>query len=154
MKSLWKNSVAVLTILSILPFSQAAVHAEQKHSESITASQVDVQTKKLSIEKESTLSAAERAFVGKVKAKKGVHRQGDLYVVSRGEVPTSGYGLKVVGTEQGWEMLTVYVELTNPAPEDITMPAVHTPYIIVRASLPPYTTMVFMDAKTDKVLFQ
>ncbi|GED58333.1 protease complex subunit PrcB family protein [Brevibacillus formosus] len=154
MKSLWKNSVAVLTILTILPFSQTAVHAEQKHSESVKASQVDVQTKKLSIEKEGTLSAAERAFVGKVKAKKGVHRQGDLYVVSRGEMPTSGYSLKVVGTEQGWEMLTVYVELTNPAPEDIVMPAVHTPYIIVRASLPPYTTMVFMDAKTDKVLFQ
>ncbi|WP_429844894.1 protease complex subunit PrcB family protein [Brevibacillus sp. FIR094] len=154
MKSLWKNSVAVLTILSILPFSQAAVHAEQKHSESIAASQVDVQTKKLSIEKEGRLSAAERAFVGKVKSKKGVHRQGDLFVVSRGEMPTSGYSLKVVGTQQGWEMLTVYVDLTNPAPEDITLPAVHTPYIIVRASLPSYTTMVFIDAKTDKVLFQ
>ncbi|TKI54789.1 protease complex subunit PrcB family protein [Brevibacillus antibioticus] len=154
MKSLWKNSVAVLSILSILPFSQTAVHAEQKHSESTTASQVGVQTKKLSIEKEDTLSEAERAFVGKVKERKGVHRQGDLYVVSRGELPTSGYNLKVVGTKQGWEMLTVYVELTNPAPEDIIMPAVQTPYIIVRASLPPYTTMVFMDAKTDKVLFQ
>ncbi|MGG4447988.1 protease complex subunit PrcB family protein [Brevibacillus porteri] len=154
MKSLWKNSVAVLTILSILPFSQTAVNAEQKHSGPISTSQVDVQTKKLSIEKEGRLSAAERAFVGKVKSKKGVHRQGDLYVVSRGEMPTSGYSLKVVGTQQGWEMLTVYVELTNPTPEDITMPAVHTPYIIVRASLPPYTTMVFMDATTDKVLFR
>ncbi|EJL21608.1 protease complex subunit PrcB family protein [Brevibacillus sp. BC25] len=154
MKSLWKNSVAVLTILSILPFSQTAVHAEQKHSEPISISQVDVQTKKLSIEKEGSLTAVERAFVGKVKSKKGVHRQGDLYVVSRGEMPTSGYNLKVVGTQQGWEMLTVYVELTNPAPEEITMPAVHTPYIIVRASLPPYTTMVFMDANTDKVLFR
>lgn len=154
MKSLWKNSVAVLTILSILPFSQTAVHAEQKHSGPISISQVDVQTKKLSIEKEGRLSASEQAFVGKVKSKKGVHRQGDLYVVSRGEMPTSGYSLKVVGTQQGWEMLTVYVELTNPAPEDITMPAVHTPYIIVRASLPPYTTMVFMDATTDKVLFR
>ncbi|MED1785357.1 protease complex subunit PrcB family protein [Brevibacillus fortis] len=154
MKSLLKNSVAVLTILSILPFSQAAVHAEQKHSEPISTSQVDVQTKKLSIEKEGRLSAAERAFVGKVKSKKGVHRQGDLYVVSRGEMPTSGYGMKVVGTQQGWEMLTVYVELTNPAPEDITMPAVHTPYLIVRASLPSYTTMVFVDATTDKVLFR
>ncbi|MGG4439524.1 protease complex subunit PrcB family protein [Brevibacillus fortis] len=154
MKSLLKNSVAVLTILSILPFSQAAVHAEQKHSEPISTSQVDVQTKKLSIEKEGRLSAAERAFVGKVKSKKGVHRQGDLYVVSRGEMPTSGYGMKVVGTQQGWEMLTVYVELTNPVPEDITMPAVHTPYLIVRASLPSYTTMVFVDATTDKVLFR
>ncbi|MFG0217192.1 protease complex subunit PrcB family protein [Brevibacillus porteri] len=154
MKSLWKNSVAVLTILSVLPFSQTVVHAEQKHSGPISTSQVDVQTKKLSIEKEGRLSAAERAFVGKVKSKKGVHRQGDLFVVSRGEMPTSGYSLKVVGTQQGWEMLTVYVELTNPAPEDITMPAVHTPYIIVRASLPPYTTMVFMDATTDTVLFR
>ncbi|NRR20864.1 protease complex subunit PrcB family protein [Brevibacillus sp. MS2.2] len=154
MKSLWKNSVAVLTILSILPFSQTGVHAEQKHSGPITTSQVDMQTKKLSIVKEGTLTASEREFVGKVKSKKGVHRQGDLYVVSRGEMPTSGYSLKVVGTQQGWEMLMVYVELTNPAPEEITLPAVHTPYIIVRASLPPYTTMVFMDAKTDKVLFR
>ncbi|MFF0825675.1 protease complex subunit PrcB family protein [Brevibacillus sp. NPDC003359] len=154
MKSLWKNSVAVLTILSILPFSQAAVHAEQKDSGPISTSQVDVQTKKFSIEKEGSLSADERAFVGKVKSKKGVHRQGDLYVVSRGEMPTSGYGLKVVGTQQGWEMLAVYVELTNPAPEDITTPAVQTPYIIVRASLPSYTTMVFIDATTDKVLFR
>lgn len=154
MKSLWKNSVAVLTMLSILPLSQSAVHAEQKQSQPILASHVDMSTETFSIEKEGSLSAVEQAFVEKVKSKKGVHNQGDLYVVSRGEMPTSGYGLKVVGVQQGWEMLTIYVELTNPSPEDITTPAMHTPYIILRASLPPYTSMVFVDVKTDKVLFQ
>ncbi|MFS0552894.1 protease complex subunit PrcB family protein [Brevibacillus sp. 179-C9.3 HS] len=154
MKSLWKNSVAVLTMLSILPLSQSAVHAEQKQSQPILASHVDMSTETFSIEKEGSLSAVEQAFVEKVKSKKGVHNQGDLYVVSRGEMPTSGYGLKVVGVQQGWEMLTIYVELTNPSPEDITTPALHTPYIILRASLPPYTSMVFVDVKTDNVLFQ
>lgn len=151
MKSLWKNSVAVLTILSILPLSQAPAHAEQKP---ISTSHVDKLSKTFSVEQEGTLSVAEQAFVEKVKSTKGVHQQGDLYVVSRGEVPTSGYGLKVVGVEQGWEMVTVYVELTNPSAEEMTLPAVHTPHLVLRASLPPYTSMVFVDVKTDKILFR
>jgi PrcB C-terminal/Copper amine oxidase N-terminal domain len=101
----------------------------------------------------ASLTAEEQKFVESVKNERGVHRQGDLFVIARGESPHPGYGLKVTGTQWTWEQLIVGVKMTSPDPNKMYPQVISYPYIVARAELPPYTTVVFVDADTNKVLF-
>ncbi|MFD2370754.1 stalk domain-containing protein [Brevibacillus sp. GCM10020057] len=99
------------------------------------------------------LTQEQQAFVDSVRKKQGIYRQGDLYVIARGESPNPGYGLKVTHTAWSWEQLYVYVKLTKPEPGRMYTQAITYPYIVAKAVVPPYTTVVFLDADTNKPLF-
>ena len=99
------------------------------------------------------LSAEEQAFVQSVFQKRGIHQQGNLFVIARGESPNPGYGVKVVGTEWSWEQLIVDVKWTDPDPGKMYTQVISYPYVVVRAELPPYTTILFRDADTKQQLF-
>jgi hypothetical protein len=100
------------------------------------------------------LSEKEKAFVNEVRTKRGIHKLGDLYVIARGPSPNPGYGLKVVNVEQGMEQMKVYVKLTKPEPGLMYPQVIAYPYLLARVNLPPYTTIQFYDAATDKLLFE
>ncbi|WP_400162805.1 stalk domain-containing protein [Brevibacillus sp. TJ4] len=100
------------------------------------------------------LTAEEQAFVQSVYQKRGVHQQGDLFVIARGESANPGYGVKVTGTEWSWEQLIVDVKWTEPDPDMMYAQVITYPYVVVRAELPPYTTVLFRDADTKKPLFE
>lgn len=99
------------------------------------------------------LTQEQQAYVDSVRKKQGIYRQGDLYVVARGKTPNPGYGLKVTRTEWSWEQLYVYVKLTKPEPGRMYTQAITYPYIVAKVDVPPYTTVVFLDADTKKPLF-
>ncbi|WP_026074475.1 protease complex subunit PrcB family protein [Brevibacillus massiliensis] len=100
-----------------------------------------------------SLTDEERAFVEQVKREKGVHKKGGLYVIARGEVPHPGYGLEIVRQDQSWEQLFVYVRLTKPQPGMMYPQVISYPYLVGRAELVPYATVVFVDADTGGPLF-
>lgn len=108
----------------------------------------------LTILAEDKLTAEERSYVESVKEKQGVHRQGNLYVIARGQSPNPGYGLKITGTQWSWEQLLVYVKQTKPEPGMMYPQVVTYPYLVAKADLPMYTTVVFLDADTNKPLFE
>ncbi|KQL45637.1 copper amine oxidase [Brevibacillus choshinensis] len=99
------------------------------------------------------LTKEEQAYVESVKKKQGIYQQGKLYVVARGESPNPGYGLQVTHTQWSWEQLLVYVKQTKPEPGKMYTQAITYPHIVAKADLPPYTTVVFLDADTKKPLF-
>ncbi|TPG86651.1 protease complex subunit PrcB family protein [Brevibacillus laterosporus] len=103
---------------------------------------------------EEQLSAEEKAFVESVKEERGVHQQGDLYVIAHGEAPNAGYGLVVDHTEQSWEMLKVYVKQTKPEANKMYAMVITYPYVVGKISAPPYTTVTFYDVDTGKMLFE
>ncbi len=102
----------------------------------------------------ASLSKAEQDFVEQVKKEKGIHQRGDLYVIARGPSPNPGYGLTIVEQKRGWEELTVFVRLTKPQPGKMYPQVISYPILVGRATLPPYTTIRFVDADTGKPLFQ
>lgn len=99
------------------------------------------------------LTAEERAFVQSVYKKPGIHRQGNLFVIARGESPNPGYGVKIAGTEWSWEQLIVDVKWTDPDPDKMYTQVISYPYVVVRAELSPHTTILFRDAVTKQELF-
>ncbi|MED1666790.1 stalk domain-containing protein [Brevibacillus laterosporus] len=103
---------------------------------------------------EEQLSVEEKAFVESVKGERGVHQQGDLYVIAYGEAPNPGYGLVIDHTEQSWEMLKVYVKQTKPDANKMYPMVISYPYVVGKISTPPYTTVTFCDVDTGKLLFE
>lgn len=103
---------------------------------------------------EKQLTEAEQEFVESVKGKQGIHQQGDLYVIARGQSPHPGYGLQVTKVQQSWEQLLVYVKLTEPVPGMMYPQVITYPYLTAKVKLPPYNTIVFIDADTNKPLFE
>lgn len=99
------------------------------------------------------LTQEEQAYVESVRKTQGIYQKGSLYVIARGETPNPGYGLQVTHSEWSWEQLLVYVKLTKPEPGRMYTQAIAYPYVLARADLPPYTTVVFLDADTKKPLF-
>ncbi|CAM3324713.1 MULTISPECIES: stalk domain-containing protein [Brevibacillus] len=124
-------------------------NAQQKKIEIITV----LKEGGLTLLEPDSLTAEEQKFVESVKMNQGIHQQGNLFVIARGESPNPGYGLKVTGTQWTWEQLIVSVKLTSPDPDKMYPQVITYPYVVAKAELPPYTTVVFVDADTNKVLF-
>lgn len=123
---------------------------EQEHQVQITTT---LKEGGLTLMNTEQLSAEEQKFVESVKKTRGIHQQGDLFVIARGESPNPGYGLKVTATQWTWEQLIVYVKQTSPEPDRMYPQVISYPVIVAKAELPPYTTVVFLDADTKKELF-
>lgn len=100
-----------------------------------------------------SLTQEEKDYIQGVKNEKGVHQQGNLYVVALGETPNPGYGIKYVRHEVSWERLIVYVELTKPEPGKMYPQVISYPYLAGKANMPKYTTVTFINADTGKPLF-
>jgi len=100
---------------------------------------------------ESTLPKEELEFVQKMKTQKGVHNQGNLYVISRGTCPNSGYDMKIVGEKTIGEQTIVYVKLINPTPGKMYLQVLTTPYIVAKTKVP--THVIFMNYDTKQPLF-
>ncbi|WP_232700161.1 protease complex subunit PrcB family protein [Brevibacillus daliensis] len=153
-----KTLISVLSIASMFSLSLSSVHAEQKVPEvagqSLPAHSKVVQMDSSKVVSEESLSQKEKAFLNEMKQTKGIHQMGDLFVIARGEMPNNGYNLKVTRTVQSWEQLFVYIELSEPDPDQVYVQQITYPYVLVRAQLPPYTTISFLDDHTQKPLFQ
>lgn len=121
-------------------------NAEKKAVEIMAAQHED----KFALVDTEKLTAEERAFIESVKGEKGVYNKGDLYVIARGPSPSPGYGLQVVKVQQSWEQLLVYVKLTSPDPDRMYPQVITYPYVVGKAKLPPYTTLVVIDADTNQ----
>jgi len=96
------------------------------------------------------LTAEQQDFIESVKKEKGVYNLGDLYVIARGESPHPGYGLQVVKVQQSWEQLIVYVKQTSPDPDRMYPQVITYPYLVGKAKLAPYTTLVVIDVDTNQ----
>lgn len=103
---------------------------------------------------ESSLTNDEIAFVEKVKQTKGVHVQGDLYVIARGYAPNPGYGIEITGEKIRSGQAYVYVKLTNPQPGKMYVQMITYPYIVGKVKVPAQTTLTFIDTDTGKPLFE
>jgi len=101
-----------------------------------------------------TLTTQEKAFIQEMKQTKGIHQQGNLYVISRGEAPNPGYGIEIVKQQVSWEQVTVYVRLTSPEPGKMYPQVIAYPYVAGNIDLSPYTTIQFIDVDTGKPLFE
>lgn len=98
------------------------------------------------------LSEEEKKFVEQNKTTPGVHRLGNLYMVALGAQPNPGYGIQFVKNEQSWEQLFVHVKRTLPEAGKMYPQMIAYPYLLGRADLPAYTTMVVVDEETGKPL--
>jgi hypothetical protein len=83
---------------------------------------------------------------------KAVYRLDDLYIITAGWQPHPGYGLEVVKTEMSWEQVKVYVQVTKPNPNYKYPQVISYPYVIGKINLPPYTTLLFIDAETGEII--
>lgn len=129
---------------------EIAWNAEKKAVEIVSKTQND----SFVLVDETQLSKEEQAFIESVKGKQGIHQRGDLYVIARGQTPHPGYGLEVTKVEQSFEQLFVYVKQTDPAPGMMYPQVIAYPYLAAKVKLPPYTTISFIDADTNKPLFE
>ncbi|MCG5253094.1 stalk domain-containing protein [Brevibacillus agri] len=129
---------------------EIAWNAEKKAVEIVSKAQNDA----FVLVDEKQLSKEEQDFIESVKGKRGVHQRGDLYVIARGQAPHPGYGLQVTKVEQKWEQLFVYVKQSEPAPGMMYPQVIAYPYLTAKVKLPPYTTISFIDADTNKPLFE
>ncbi|MDD4237921.1 MAG: stalk domain-containing protein [Desulfotomaculaceae bacterium] len=100
----------------------------------------------------SSLNDEQKTFFEEVKNVKGVHQQGDLYVIALGDQPNPGYGIEFVKTTLSWEQATVYVRLTKPEPGKMYAQVISYPCLVGKVKLPPYTTISFVDIDTGKYL--
>ena len=141
-----KKLVPTLLASAFLLFSAATASAEQ---DKIIAKPPVAQTQ-FQLVDESKLSDVERTFVDIAKEHKGVFKFGNLYVISAGPKPNTGYDLKFEGQEQILEQLKVYVKQTTPEPGKMYAQMIVNPHIVVRADLPPYTTLTVLDADSKK----
>lgn len=98
----------------------------------------------------SALSIEQKTFIEKVRKTKGVHQEGDLYVIALGEQPNPGYGLEIEKTEMSWEQATVYVKLTKPEPDKMYAAVISYPYLAGKVTLPKYTTIRFVNVETGE----
>lgn len=128
---------------------QIAWNAEKKAVDIV----VEKETDAFMLVDADKLTEQERTFIESVKEQQGIHKQSDLYVIARGPSPNPGYGLQVTKVEQSWEQLFVYVKQTKPDPGRMYPQVISYPYLTAKVKLPPYTTIVFMDAETKKPLF-
>lgn len=101
---------------------------------------------------ESVLSSEQKAFIEKVKKTKGIHQEGDLYIIALGEQPNPGYGLEIVKTEMSWEQATVYIKLTKPEPDKMYAAVISYPHLAGKVNLPKYTTIRFVNIETGESL--
>lgn len=99
------------------------------------------------------LTSEEKAFVDENRTTAGVHKLGNLYMISLGSKPNPGYGIEFVKNVQSWEQLFVHVKLTGPEPGKMYPQVIAYPYLLGRAELPAYTTMLVIDDETNEQLF-
>ncbi|TSI11052.1 protease complex subunit PrcB family protein [Lysinibacillus sp. BW-2-10] len=106
--------------------------------------------------KTSTLSNEEKQFVEEAKTKKpGYYNLENLYVITLGEKPTTGYGIKFVDSQTTFEMEQIQVKLTKPDPEKVYSTVITHPYIVGRLDLPSKTMSIeVMDVETGKSAFE
>ncbi|RUL54665.1 protease complex subunit PrcB family protein [Lysinibacillus antri] len=104
----------------------------------------------------STLSNEEKQFVEEAKTKKpGYYNLENLYVITLGEKPTTGYGIKFVDSQTTFEMEQIQVKLTKPDPEKVYSTVITHPYIVGRLDLPSKTMSIeVMDVETGKSAFE
>lgn len=99
-------------------------------------------------------TAQDKAFIEQAKRTEGIHKQGNLYVIARGEMPNPGYGIEFVRQQVSWEQVTVYVRLTSPQPGMMYAQQISYPYLAGKINLSPNTSIRFIDVDTGKPLFQ
>lgn len=101
---------------------------------------------------EEHLSELEKAFIDLAKKQEGVFRYGSLYVISLGEQPNPGYGIKLEKQEQTLEQLQLFVKRTFPEEGKAYPEILSYPYIVGKVDLPRYTTLSVFDSETKKPL--
>lgn len=101
----------------------------------------------------SDLTSEEKSFVEENKTTAGVHKLGNLYMIALGSKPNPGYGIGFVKNVQSWEQLFVHVKLSEPQPGKMYPQVIAYPYLLGRAELPQYTTMLIIDDETGEQLF-
>lgn len=101
----------------------------------------------------SELNNEQKQLIEKWKETKGVYCLDDLYIITAGALPNPSYGLEIVKTETSWEQVKVYVRVTEPKQDGVSYPEVISyPYIIGKLKLPPYTSLLFVDAETGEII--
>lgn len=101
----------------------------------------------------SELNNEQKQLIEKWKETKGVYCLDDLYIITAGALPNPSYGLEIVKTETSWEQVKVYVRVTESKQDGVSYPEVISyPYIIGKLNLPPYTSILFVDAETGETI--
>lgn len=101
----------------------------------------------------SELNNEQKQLIEKWKETKGVYCLDDLYIITAGALPNPSYGLEIVKTETSWEQVKVYVRVTELKQDGVSYPEVISyPYIIGKLNLPPYTSLLFVDAETGETI--
>ncbi|MFE8701325.1 protease complex subunit PrcB family protein [Cytobacillus sp. FJAT-54145] len=128
---------SLLTILLVFsPFTQVLAE-ERMNQEKVNHT--------FQIVEETTLSEVEKAFIEKVKKVEGKHQFGDLYVISLGEKPNSGYTLEFIKPEQTLEQLKLHFKEGYPEKDKYYQDVMVYPYVVGKLQLPPYTTLSLID---------
>lgn len=101
-------------------------------------------------EESKDLAKAETDFIAEQSKIAGVHRKGDLILVSLGAKNSDGYKLEFVKQEEYFEEVKLYVKITKPNEgESISVETLY-PVITGRISVPKNVTLSVLDADTNK----
>ncbi|SOC11289.1 protease stability complex PrcB-like protein [Ureibacillus xyleni] len=102
-----------------------------------------------------SLTDEEKSFVEEAKKRKpGLYSQGNLYVITLGEKPTTGYSLKFVESKTNFEKEQIFVKMTSPASGTFVGDAITYPYIVGKLELPSkYMSIEVIDVDTGKSAF-
>jgi hypothetical protein len=137
----------LIGILSIIAATDASAQQVNQVSESQAASN------QFELVNEENLTELEKVFVDYAKMYEGIHRFGSIYVISLGEQPNPGFGLKLEQQIQTWEQFHLYVKKIVPEEGKEYPQVISYPYMVGKLHLPPYTTISVLDPDTKKPLF-
>ncbi|WP_075981733.1 protease complex subunit PrcB family protein [Bacillus massilinigeriensis] len=139
------RKICILSVfICIFLFSSVIVWAKEKDAESGNFNPT------FTLVNEHSLSEIEKKFVEMAKTVEGVHHYGDLYVISQGAKPNSGYMLEYTEQLQKWEQLQIMVKSVEPKKGEMYSDVIVYPSIVGRLQLPAYTTLSVLDETTHR----
>lgn len=103
-----------------------------------------------------TLTSDEQNFVETAKTNKpGIYQLGNLYVVTLGEKPNSGYNIAFEDSQTTFEKEQIRVKLSTPLPNHLYSEVITYPYIVGRLDLPSkYMSIEVVNIETGKSIFE
>lgn len=138
-----------LGLASILAVSIMAGCSKKAEPEQIENESAKVVTTYKS-EEAKDLAKAEKDFIAEQSKIAGVHRKGDLILVSLGAKNSDGYKMEFVKQEEYFEEVKLYIKITKPKEgESVSAETVY-PMITGRISIPKNVTLSVLDADTNK----
>lgn len=101
--------------------------------------------------KDNELTEFEREFLSLAVESEGIYQIGDLFIITAGMKPTTGYSWEFVDLKHQMDEIAIHLKLNEPKNEAGL--AITYPYLAGRLNVPPMVDVTFYDERSGQPLF-